>query len=56
MKLTQEQFEHILNVLILYNHLTPKETEVFLNEKSINQAFHFMRTQGKDLSKQLGME
>tara|TARA_B100000941_G_C28240086_1_gene416051 strand:+ start:372 stop:542 length:171 start_codon:yes stop_codon:yes gene_type:complete len=56
MKLTQEQFEHILNVLILYNHLTPKETEVFLNEKSINKAFHFMRTQGKDLSKQLGME
>ena len=55
-KLTQEQFEHILNVLILYNHLTPKTTEVFLNEKSINKAFHFMRTQGKDLSKQLGME
>ena len=55
-KLSQEQFEHILNVLILYNQLTPKTTEVYLNEKSINQAFQFMRKQGKDLSKQLGME
>ena len=55
-KLSQEQFEHILNVLILYNQLTPKTTEVYLNEKSINQAFQFMRNQGKDLSKQLGME
>ena len=30
-KFTQEQFEHILNVLILYNQLTPKETIVYLN-------------------------
>lgn len=55
-KLTQEQFEHILNVLILYNQLTPKDTEVYLNEKSINKAFKFMNTQGKDLSDQLGIK
>lgn len=54
-KLTQENFEHILNVLILYNQLTPKETEVYLNEKSIKEAFAFMSNQGANLAKQLGM-
>ena len=54
-KLTQEQFEHILNVLILYNQLTPKETEVYLNEKSIKEAFAFMSNQASDLASKLGM-
>ena len=55
-KFTQEQFEHIFNVLILYNQLTPKETEVYLNEKSIKEAFNFMNTTGKEFSDKLGME
>ena len=55
LKLNQEQFEHILNVLILYNQLTPKENEVYLNEKSINEAFEFMRKNGKEYANQLGM-
>lgn len=54
-QLTQEQFEHILDVLILYNQVTPKTTEVFLNEKSIKEAFSFMSNQGKDLATKLGM-
>ena len=55
-KFTQEQFEHILNVLILYNQLTPKETIVYLNEKSIKDSIHFMNTTGKQFSDKLGMQ
>ena len=54
-KFTQEQFEHILNILILYNQLTPKETLVYLNEKSIKDSIHFMNTTGKQFSDKLGM-
>ena len=32
-RLTQDQFEHILNALILYNQLTPPTTNVYLSEK-----------------------
>lgn len=53
---TQEQFEHILNVLILYNQLTPKETIVYLNEKSIKDSLKFMNTTGKEFSDKLGMQ
>ena len=55
-KFTQEQFEHILNVLILYNQLTPKETIVYLNEKSIKDSIHFINTTGKQYSDKLGMQ
>ena len=55
-KFSQEQFEHILNVLILYNQLTPKTTEVYLNEKSIKEALNFMNTTGKEFSDKLGMQ
>lgn len=54
-KLTQKQFEHILDMLILYNQITPPEKEVFLTEKSIKEAFNFMNGQGKEFAKQLGM-
>jgi hypothetical protein len=46
-KLNQEQFEHILNILILYNSMTPKTTNVFLNEQSIKEAFNFMGKNNK---------
>ena len=55
-KFSQDQFEHILNVLILYNQLTPKTTEVYLNEKSIKEALNFMNTNGKEFSDKLGMQ
>ena len=55
-RLTQDQFEHILNALILYNQLTPSTIKVYLNEKSIKEAFNFINTQGKDVANQLGME
>lgn len=32
--LNQEQFEYVLNLLIMYKNLFPKE-EVYLNERSI---------------------
>jgi hypothetical protein len=41
---TDEQFNHILEVLIYYKKCCP-EKDVFLNEKSIKQAFdYFMKT------------
>tara|TARA_B100000131_G_C17751838_1_gene465501 strand:- start:406 stop:585 length:180 start_codon:yes stop_codon:yes gene_type:complete len=55
-KFSQDQFEHILNVLILYNQLTPKTTKVYLNEKSIKEALNFMNTTGKEFSDKLGMQ
>ena len=54
-RMTQEQFEHILDLLILYNQLTPKSTEVFLNERCIKEAINFMSNQGKSFSNELGM-
>ena len=54
--LSQEQFDHILNVLILYNQLTPPTVEVFLTEKSIKEAFNFINTRGKDVANQLGLQ
>ena len=53
-KLSQDQFEHIIDLLILYKQVSPKKT-VTLSEKSIKEAFHFMNTQGKDLAGQLGI-
>ena len=52
--LTQGQFEHILNLLILYNQ-SNKRKKVFLNEKSIKEAIHFMNNTGKEMASQLGI-
>lgn len=52
--LSQEQFEQILEVLILYKQLNNKKT-VTLSEKSVKEAFHFMNTTGKQFASQLGM-
>ena len=52
--LTQEQFDHIIDILILFKQTNPKK-EVYLNEKSIKEAFHFMQTHGKEFAEQLGM-
>ena len=52
--ITQEQFEHILDILILYKQTNPKKN-VSLNEKSIKEAFNFMNTTGKQFASKLGM-
>lgn len=54
-KLTQKQFEHILDMLILYNQVTPPEKEVFLTEKYVKEAFNFINGQGKELANKLGI-
>ena len=52
--LTQEQFNHIIDVLILFKQTNPKKT-VYLSEKSVKEAFHFINTTGKQFASQLGM-
>tara|TARA_B110000046_G_scaffold79235_1_gene87263 strand:+ start:6 stop:185 length:180 start_codon:yes stop_codon:yes gene_type:complete len=54
--LSQEQFEHILNLLIVYKQCNKnKNKNVYLNEKSIKEAIHFMNNSGKEMANQLGM-
>ena len=52
--LTQEQFEHIINLLIVYAQSNRKK-KVYLNEKSIKEAIHFMNNAGKEMANQLGI-
>jgi hypothetical protein len=40
MQYTDEQFNHIIEVLFQYKKCCPKE-DVYLNEKSIKQAFEY---------------
>ena len=51
--LTQEQFEHILDILILYKQLHPNK-DIYLNEKCVKDAIHFMNTTGQRFASQLG--
>jgi hypothetical protein len=52
--LNQEQFEHILDILILYKQVNPNKN-VYLNEKCVKDAIHFMNTTGQRFASQLGM-
>ena len=52
--LTQEQFEHILDILILYKQVNPNKN-VYLNEKCAKDAIHFMNTTGNKFASQLGI-
>ena len=52
--LDQEQFEHIIEVLILFKQTNPKKT-VTLSEKSVREAFNFLNTTGRQFASQLGM-
>ena len=52
--LDQEQFDHIIQVLILFKQTNPKKT-VTLSEKSVKEAFNFLNTTGKQFASQLGM-
>ena len=53
-RLSQEHFEHILDLLIVYKQCNKNKT-VYLNEKSIKEAIHFMKNPGKEMAKQLGL-
>lgn len=53
-KLSDEQFNHIIDVLILYKQFH-KNKDVYLNEKCIKEAFYFMSTIGKEMESQIGM-
>ena len=53
-QLTQEQFEHVLDLLVLYKQLNPKEN-VYLNEKCIKKSLTFMNNIGSKFASQLGM-
>ncbi len=55
LNINQQQFEHILDILILYKQLNPNK-DVYLNENSIKEAFHFMNTRGKDFASQIGLK
>jgi|TARA_B110000902_G_scaffold253425_1_gene316048 hypothetical protein len=50
-ELTQEQFEKVLEMLILYNQMTPSTKNVYLTEKSIIEAYQFMSSKGNELFK-----
>ena len=52
--LSDEQFEHILNILIIYKQCNRNKI-VCLNEKSIKDAIYFMNTVGKEMGSQLGI-
>jgi hypothetical protein len=52
--LSQEQFEHILDILILYKQINPTKN-VYLNEKCTKDAIQFMNTTGKQFASKLGM-
>jgi hypothetical protein len=52
--LSDEQFEHLLNLLIVYKQAN-KGKVVCLNEKSIKEAIYFMNTIGKEMGSKLGL-
>ena len=53
-KLSQEQFEQIIDIIIIYKQANPKK-KVYLNEKYAKEAIHFMNTTGKQFASQLGI-
>ena len=52
--ISQEQFEHIINLLIVYKQLNPNK-DVYLSEKSVKDALSFMSKAGKDYADKLGL-
>jgi len=47
-RLSQSQFEQILNMVIIYKQVH-KDKDVYLNEKSVKEAINFMQFAGKEL-------
>ena len=53
--LSQEQFDQIIEVLILYKQLNNKK-KVTLSESSVKEALHFMNNEGKKYASQIGKD
>ena len=47
-KINQEQFDYLINILIQYKILN-KDKEVYLNEKSIKEAIHYLNNMKTEL-------
>jgi len=50
----QKQFEHIIDLLILYKQLNPNK-DVYMSDKSVKDAIVFMSTVGKEFADKLGL-
>ena len=46
--INQEQFEHIIDILIVYKQLNPKK-DVYLSENSVKEAINFMQKSGEKI-------
>jgi hypothetical protein len=53
-KLNQEQFQQVIDILILFKQMNPKK-DVYLNESSIKEAFHFMENIKSTISSNPGL-
>lgn len=52
--LDQTQFNHIIDLLILYKQSNPTK-DVYLSEKSVKNAINFINTVGNKFADQLGL-
>lgn len=46
--INQEQFEHIIDILIVYKQFNPKKN-VYLSENSVKEAINFMQKSGEKI-------
>jgi len=46
--INQKQFEHIIDILIIYKQLNPKK-DVYLSESSVKDAINFMQKSGEKI-------
>jgi hypothetical protein len=46
--INQEQFEHIIDILIVYKQFNPKK-DVYLSENSVKEAINFMQKSGEKI-------
>uniref|UniRef100_A0A6C0IVP8 Uncharacterized protein n=1 Tax=viral metagenome TaxID=1070528 RepID=A0A6C0IVP8_9ZZZZ len=47
-RLSQSQFEQILNMVIIYKQVHPNK-DVYLNERCVKEAINYMQIAGKEL-------
>ena len=54
-KIPQEQFEHIIDLLIMYKQMN-RNKEVYLNENSIKEAILYIKKNSEKLSEKFGLK
>ena len=54
-KIPQEQFEHIIDLLIMYKQMNLNK-EVYLNENSIKEAILYIKKNSEKLSEKFGLK